>query len=69
MKSVIKTNDLKGKIKYPCLMTAHGDLGAMVVLFNDHRCGVVVYSERGLYPTGYYSKTWGMSGFTHLTEQ
>ena len=63
MKSVIKTNDLKGGIKYPCLMTAHSDSGAIVVLFYDVCCGVVVYSERELQPTGHCSKAWAMPSF------
>ena len=62
MKSVIKTK--KEEIKYPCLMTADGDFGAIVVLFHDECCGTVVYSEREFQPIGYYSKAWIMSGFT-----
>ena len=68
MKSVIKTNDLKGGIKYPRLMTAHSDLGAIVVLFNDHRCGVVVHSEWEFRPIGYYSEEWVMSAFVPFNE-
>ena len=68
MKSVIKTNDLKGEIKYPCLMTAHSDLGAIVVLFNDHRCGVVVHSEGELRPIGYYSNRWDILSFSPFDE-
>ena len=63
MKSVIKTNDLKGEIKYPCLMTTHGDLGTIVVLFYGVWRGTVVYSERKDQPIGYYSEAWGMSDF------
>ena len=61
MKSVIKTK--KEEIKYPCLMTADGDFGAIVVLFTDKCFGTVVYSEREEQPVGYYSKVWDMSGF------
>lgn len=64
MKSVIKTNDLKGEIKYPCLMTAHSHLGAIVVLFKEQNYGTVVYSEGRGQPIGYYSEAWGMSGFS-----
>ena len=64
MESVIKTNDLKGEIKYPCLMTTHSRILSIVVLFNDRRCGVVVYSEWKFQPIGFYSEEWVMSGFT-----
>ena len=67
MKSVIKTNDLKGEIEYPCLMTVDNvdnSSGAIVVLFNDRSCGVVVHSEGELRPIGYYSEAWIMSGFS-----
>ena len=64
MKSVKKTNDLKGEIKYPMLMTAHSYLGTIVVLFHDECCGTIVYSEIKEHPIGYYSKSWDMSGFT-----
>ena len=63
MKSVIKTNDLKGGIKYPCLMTVHSSLGGIVVLFHDESCGTVVYSERKAQPIGYYSEAWIMPAF------
>ena len=63
MKSVIKTNDLKGEIKYPCLMTAHRNYGEVVVLFHNECCGTVVYSERVLQPIGFYTEAWGMSSF------
>ena len=68
MKSVIKTNDLKGGIKYPCLMTAHSSLGGIVVLFHDESCGTVVYSEREGQPIGCYSEAWVMPYFTPLDE-
>ena len=68
MKSVIKTNDLKWEIKCPCLMTADSCLGAIVVLFNDHRCGVVVHSEWEFRPIGYYSEEWVMSAFVPFNE-
>ena len=63
MKSVIKTNDLKGEIKYPMLMTAENQRGKIVVLFTDNNFGTVVYSERERQPVGYYSKRWDVSGF------
>ena len=45
MKSVIKTNDLKGEIKYPRLMITEWDDGdKMVVLFSQKNVGTVVYS-------------------------
>ena len=68
MKSVKKTNDFKGEIKYPCLMTADGDFGAIVVLFHDKCRGTVVYSERKEQPIGYYTEVWSMSGFTPFNE-
>ena len=61
MKSVIKTKE--GEIKYPCLMTAHGDLGTIVVLFTSKHFGTVVYSERKELPIGFYTEAWGMSSF------
>ena len=64
MESVIKTNDLKGEIKYPCLMTADSDSEAIVVLFTKKQYGTVVYSEREEQPIGYYIEEWAMSGFT-----
>ena len=64
MESVIKTNDLKGEIKYPCLMTADGYSGAIVVLFTNKYSGTVVYSERKEQPIGYYTASWAMSDFT-----
>ena len=64
MKSVKITNDFKGEIKYPCLMTAHNSSGAIVVLFHNAGCGTVVYSKGKHQPIGYYSKAWIMSGFT-----
>jgi len=64
MESVIKTNDLEGEIKYPCLMTAHINFGAIVVLFKEQNYGTVVYSERRGQPIGHYSEAWNMSGFT-----
>ena len=64
MKSVIKTNDLEGEIKYPMLMTAHNSSGAIVVLFTKKDFGTVVYSEREFQPIGYYAEAWIMSGFT-----
>ncbi len=64
MKSVKKTNDFKGEIKYPCLMTAHDSLGSKVVLFTEKDCGTVVYSEGEQQPIGYYTEAWVMSGFT-----
>ena len=68
MESVIKTNDLKREIKYPMLMTAHGDLETIVVLFHDKCRGTVVYSERKEQPIGYYTEVWSMSGFTPFNE-
>ena len=64
MKSVIKTNDLVGKRKYPILMTAENQRGKIVVLFTDNNFGTVVYSERERQPVGYYSEAWAMAGFT-----
>ena len=64
MKSVKKTNDLKGEIKYPMLMAAHSSSGSIVVLFHNECYGTVVYSEREQQPVGHYSKVWDMSGFT-----
>ena len=63
MKSVKITNDFKGEIKYPMLMTAHNSSGAIVVLFTNKHFGTVVYSERKEQPIGYYSEVWDMSGF------
>ena len=63
MKSVIKTNDLKGVIKYPCLMTANSYSGAIVVLFTNKHFGTVVYSERKEQPIGYYTAAWDISDF------
>lgn len=62
MKSIL-INKEEEEIKYPRLMIAHGDLGAIVVLFNSQYCGVVVYSERKVQPIGYYIEEWVMSGF------
>lgn len=64
MKSVIKTNDLKGEIEYPCLMTVDNSSGAIVVLFTKKHCGTVVYSERKEQPIGYSSEDWVISDFT-----
>lgn len=64
MKSVIKTNDLKGEIKYPCLMTANSYSGAIIVLFTKKDFGTVVYSERENQPIGHHSEAWAMSDFT-----
>lgn len=63
MKSVKITNDFKGEIKYPMLMTAHNSSGAIVVLFKEQNYGTVVYSERRGQPIGHYSEDWDMSGF------
>ena len=63
MRSVIKTNDLKEGIKYPCLMTASDDFGIIVVLFNNQGRGVVMHSEREGQPVGYYSEAWVMPCF------
>lgn len=68
MKSVIKTNDLKGEIKYPCLMTTHNRFKTIVVLFTKKDFGTVVYSERKEQPIGYYSGAWAMSYFTPFNE-
>ena len=64
MKSVIKTNDLKGEIKYPCLMTGHSYSGATVVLFTKKDFGTVVHSESKERPIGYHSEAWIMAYFT-----
>ena len=67
MKSVIKTNDLKGEIEYPCLMTVDNvdnSSGAIVVLFTNNHFGTVVYSERKGQPIGYSSEDWVISDFT-----
>lgn len=65
MRSTLINKEEKAReIKYPCLMTAHSSLGAIVVLFHNEYCGTVVYSERKGQPIGYYSKAWIMSGFT-----
>ena len=63
MKSVIKTNYLKGEIEYPCLMTVDNSSGAIVVLFTKKDFGTVVYSKRKNQPIGYYSEAWDMPGF------
>ena len=63
MKSVIKTNDLEGEIKYPMLMAAHNSSGTKVVLFTAKDFGTVVYSEGKQQPIGYYSEAWVMSAF------
>ena len=63
MKSVIKTNDLKGEIEYPCLMTADRCSRAIVVLFTKKDSGTVVYSEGEEQPIGYYSIAWDMPSF------
>ena len=61
MKSVKITNDFKGEIKYPMLMTAHNSSGAIVVLFTNEYFGTVVYSEIEERPIGYYSNRWDMA--------
>ena len=63
MKSVKITNDFKGEIKYPMLMTAHNSSGAIVVLFTNKHFGTVVYSERKEQPIGYYTAAWDISDF------
>ena len=65
MRSTLINKEEKAReIKYPCLMTADGDFGAIVVLFTDNNFGTVVYSERERQPVGYYSEAWAMAGFT-----
>ena len=63
MKSVIKINDLVGEREYPILMASENQNGKIVVLFNDYRCGTVVYSERRGQPIGYSSASWDMPSF------
>lgn len=62
MKSTLIENKEEKEIKYPCLMTAINDeAGKIVVLFTSKNFGTVVYSERELYPIGYYTETWATS--------
>ena len=62
--TLINKQEIAREIKYPCLMTAHSNLGAIVVLFTKKDFGTVVYSERKEQPIGYYIEDWAMSGFT-----
>lgn len=61
MKSVVK--DKSKEVEYPCLMVS--DSGA-VILFNEHRKGVVVYVaiKHIGYRVGYYGDMWDMDKFT-----
>ena len=61
MKSTIINKEGAREIKYPYLMISEDN--QIVVLFDRHGSGYVVYSERQRQPVGYYSSSWAMHSF------
>lgn len=60
MKSVIKENETKKEIKFPCLMIGK-DTG-FIVLFDKKGHGLVM-NHNNFYDIGYYSNAWDMDSF------
>lgn len=64
MRSVIKTNDLKEGIKYPCLMITKWDNGIkMVALFSQKSVGTVVFSTYSGWKLGDRADSFNMAYF------
>lgn len=65
MKSEIM-NDPKVKLDYPCLKIYQFDGEKTIVLFNDEKAGVVVYSNNDNDNLGDYSTTWAENDFENF---
>jgi len=73
MKAVINEKETPVDSGYPKLMTlTYPNSGStIVVLFDNHKCGMTVYMKQGegtcLDKVGDYYKSWDMSKFTPFT--
>ena len=60
---LIKEEEIKKDIQYPCLMQYKGEGNEFIVFFISDSEGVVVGDCKD-YNNGHYSSRWKMSGFT-----